>query len=79
MDCISKSLASKSQGVIIFHALVRPHLEYCVPSLLPHFQRDVGKPERIQREAAKMFSGLKKERLKELDIFSFGKRGLGAV
>lgn len=69
LDCISKSLASKSRDAIIFLALVRPHLKYCVSSLLPRFQRDVEKPERVQQKATKPFSGLKKERLKELDFF----------
>ncbi|RMC08132.1 hypothetical protein DUI87_15166 [Hirundo rustica rustica] len=77
LDWVSKSLASKSGDVIIFHALVRPHLEYCVSSLHPQSQRDAEKPERIQQEEAKTFSGLKKERLKELDFLSLGREAGG--
>lgn len=57
--CVTKSVASKLGDAITSPALViRPHWQCCVPSLLPQFQRDVGKLERVQQRATKTFRGL---------------------
>lgn len=48
-------IVNRNKGVILllYTALVRPILEYCIQVWCPHFKKDVEKLERVQKKASK--------------------------
>ncbi len=79
---INRNVSYKSKEVVrsLYNLYVRPHLEYCIQAWSPHYRQDVNMLEAVQRRATRMMPALRRleyrDRLKELDMFSFERRCL---
>ncbi|PKU44706.1 hypothetical protein llap_4980 [Limosa lapponica baueri] len=82
LGCTKRSVTTRSREVIllVYSALLRTHLEYCVKLWSPQHRRDMDLLEQVQERATKMIRRLKhlsyEDRLREFSLFILEKRRL---
>ncbi|PKU47370.1 hypothetical protein llap_2337 [Limosa lapponica baueri] len=80
LGCIKKKAVSRSREVflLLYFALLRPCLEYCIQLWSPQHKKDMDLLEQVQRRATKMIRGLEylfpEDRLRELALLSQKRR-----
>ena len=61
LGMIRRNITYKEYSLIVplYKAIVRPHLEYCIPAWSPYLRKDIDMLDKIQRRATKLIPGLR--------------------